>query len=493
MSLGRRMFAGSLWCVLDGWASELANLSVFLVLVRLLGPEEFGLVALATVFTTIATDLFGYSVTQVLVQRPRLHAGLCDTVFVLVVLLAGGATLLFVALAPAIAALFEAAELSSLLRWLSLGVMLHAISAVPLALLTRELRFDAIAKRSLAMIGGGGTVGIGLAVAGYGPWALVGQALTQAGISAVMLYGATAWRPGRRGSWAHLREIRQFVANVVGNRIVMLCDERAPAFIIGLFLGPAAVGHFNVAMRLVDIVIRMFVVPVNQVALPGIAQVQEDPTRVRGIVRTGITAASLASCPAFVGTAVIAPQLVPVALGPAWLPAIPVLQLLALRGVVWPVILYGVSLLYGLGRPGRMLALNAVDLVVNVVTLCLAAPFGIAVVAGISLLRVLFVRWPLVGGAIGRLAGVGIGDQARLLAPAVAGSVIMAGILVAARGYLLAGFGDAALLAALIALGVAVYGTAVLILRPEPLRQALELVAASFSSTKPRRRALEEG
>jgi O-antigen/teichoic acid export membrane protein len=478
MSLGRRMFAGSLWCALDGWASESANLAIFLVLARLLTPEEFGLVALAAVFTTVATDLGGYAITQVLIQKKDVRPRLCDSVFFLVLGLALAAAAAFVALAPWIAALFGAPQIADLLRLLSVAVVLNGIATVPLALLTRDLRFASIAKRSLSMIAAGGAAGIGLALAGFGAYALVGQAIAQAVVSAVVLFGASSWRPGRRGSWADLREIRAYASGVVGNRIIALCDERAPQFMLGLALGPAAVGYYNISMRLIDILIRLFVVPVNQVALPAIARVQEDPARVKGIVATGIGAACLISCPAFVGTMVVAPELLPLALGPQWLPAVPVLQILALRGIVWPVVMYGISLLYGLGQPERLLSINGIDLALNLALLCLAAPFGIVWVAAASSLRVVLVRWPLVGRAIGQAIGVGLAWQARLMAPALLAAAAMAAALFGLRAYAVPDADAQVVLATLVATGLLLYPLFVVIVNPGVIGSVQKLLSS---------------
>lgn len=478
MSLGRRMLAGSLWCALDSWASESVTLMIFLVLARLLSPEEFGLAALAAVFTVVATDLGGYAITQVLIQKKDLRPGLCDSVFLLVLTLALALAAAFVVLAPWIATLFGAALIADLLRLLSLTVILNGIATVPLALLTREMRFAAIAKRSFAMIAAGGVVGIGLAWAGYGALALVGQALAQATVSVLVLFGAVTWRPGRRGSWRDLREIRSYASSVVGNRIIGLCDERAPQLVLGLVLGPAAVGYYSVSMRLVDILTRLFVIPVNQVALPMIARIQADPTQVHGIVATGIGAATLISAPAFVGTAIVAPELVPLALGGAWLPAVPVLQLLVLRGLVWPVVMYGTSLLYGLGQPGRMLSINGVDLVLNLALLCLAAPFGVAWVAAASSLRVVVVRWPMIGRAIGRAIGLRIGRQVGLMAPALVASATMAAGLLAFRAFAGPSLEPPVMLGALVGLGALLYPLIVLIVNPGVIHSVLKLLSS---------------
>lgn len=464
--LGQRMVKGSLWCALDGWASEAANLIIFLLLARLLGPEAFGLVALGMVFTTVATDLGGYAITRVLVQHKALPERLIDSVFWLVLAIAGLATAVFFLTAPLIAALFDAPGLEIILRWLSITCLLNAVGAVPLALLSRELRFASIAKRSLLMIAGGGVAGVGLAFAGAGPLALVGQALGQATVSFFVLFRAVDWRPRLRASRRDLLEVRAFVASVIGNRIVTLTDERAPQLVIGLLLGPAAVGYFSIAMRLIDILNRVFVIPVNQVAMPGIARAQEDPERVRGIMALGLTAASLVSVPAFLGMAVIAPDVLALVLGVAWLPAAPVLQLLALRGLVWPAILQGNALLLGLGQPRRLLRIGLIDLMVNLLTLGVAAPFGLAAVAWVSSLRILLVRWPLTALATGRLTGLGPGPQLGLLAPALLAGLLMTGVLLIARAYLALEVATPLLTAIVIGLGAGVYGLAILVLQP---------------------------
>lgn len=466
MSLGRAMLRGSLWATLDGFGSEIANLLIFLALVRLLGPEAYGLVAIAMIFIAITSDLVGYSVSRVLVQRSELTERLCQTVFLLILGLAGSSALILILCASPIARVFDTPDLAPILRCLSLSLFLQAIGAVPLALLTRDLRFDSIAKRSFAMIVSGGVIGIGLAWAGYGAWALVGQILTQAAVSAALLFGASGFRPTGRGSRDDLRAILGYALNVVGNRIVIQMDERAPQFVIGLTLGPAAVGAYNVAMRLVDILIRMFVVPVNQVAFPSIARVQSDPTQVRGILETGIVASGLISVPAFLGTIVIAPDLLPLALGDSWVAATPVLQLLAFRGLFWPVILYGTTLLYGIGRPGDLLRLNAFDLAANLIVLACATPFGMGAVAAASSARIVLVRWPLMGGTIARLADLSLRRQAVLMGPALMAGTLMALVVVGVRAQATGALDGPFLVAVLIAAGALSYPVLALLFRP---------------------------
>jgi O-antigen/teichoic acid export membrane protein len=434
MSEGRRLVTGGLWATLDSWASEIANLALYLLLARLLGPAEFGLAALASVFTTLAASLTVYSVVPVIVQKPDLEPADCDAVFLLTMAGSTLAALLFLLVAPAIAGLFGEPELAGILGWLSLGLVLQAVGAVPLGLLTRELRFGATARRSLLMIACGGAVGIGMAMAGWGAWALVGQHVTGAAVGSVVLLAATGWRPGLRARWRHARATWSFIASSVGNRLLTFADERGPQLIIGYLLGPAATGLYNMAIRLVEVMTRLFVVPINQIVMPAFARAQGDQGRTRRLLRTTLATGALVSAPAFLGAAVLAPGFVAVAFGERWAGMVPVLQVLALRGVVWPLLLQGQSLLYGLGQPQRLLEVNVADLVVSLALLVLAAPFGLLPVAAVMTARVFLWRWPLLAVRVKAATGIGWVEQASLLTAAL----LPAGLMAAAVGGVLA-------------------------------------------------------
>jgi O-antigen/teichoic acid export membrane protein len=485
MSEGRRLVTGGLWATLDSWASELANLALYFLLARLLGPAEFGLVALASVFTTLAAGLTVYSVVPVIVQKPDLEPADCDAVFLLTMAGSTLTALLFVLAAPMIARLFGEPQLAGILAWLSLGLVLQAVGAVPLGLLTRELRFGATARRSLLMIACGGAVGIGMAMSGYGAWALVGQHVTGAAVGSVVLLAATGWRPGLRARWRHARATRSFVASAVGNRLLTFADERGPQLIIGYLLGPTATGLYNMALRLVEVITRLFVVPINQIVMPAFARAHADQERMQRLLRTTLATGTLISAPAFLGAAVLAPGFVAVVFGERWAAMVPVLQVLALRGVVWPLLLQGQSLLYGLGQPQRLLEVNVADLVVNLALLALAAPFGLLPVAAVMTARVFLWRWPLLAVRVKAATGLGWSEQARLLAAALLPAALMAMTVACVMRLLPPGLPALAELAAGVLTGAAAYLLLLLLLQREALTENLQRLLALRRSPQP--------
>ncbi|MEZ5862926.1 MAG: oligosaccharide flippase family protein [Geminicoccaceae bacterium] len=298
---GRRAVKGSLWATFDGWATEALSLVVFLVLARLLGPGEFGLVAIALGFTAVAAHLTAYTTGEVLIQKQDLTDADCDAVFWVTVLAAGLLALVLALAAPAIGRLFAAAELASVIRWLCVVLVLQAFTTVPLALLTRELRFDVTARRSLLMLLGGAITGIAMAVQGYGVWALVGQHLAGATLNTVLLLGATTWRPGLRAGRPQLLAIRRFVDSSLGNSVLQMVDERAPQLLVGFLLGPAAAGLMNVALRLVQMMQRLFAVPINQIAMPAFARLRDDPLALNRFRDVALSFGLAVSLPAAVG------------------------------------------------------------------------------------------------------------------------------------------------------------------------------------------------
>ena len=430
-ALARLLVRGGFWAAVGGWASEFANLALFFILARLLGPTDFGIVALAGAFTAIATGVVVYAITQVILQKQDLEPEHCDAVFLVTVGGSCAAAALFTLSAPAIASFYGESLLARLVPWLSLTMPLQAIGAVPLALLSRELRFGATARRTLLMILGGSLVGVTLAWHGYGPWALVAQHLVSGAVGALVLLSATDWRPGLRCRWRHVQQVWGFVAAAVATSSCTVAHERAPFLVIGYALGPAATGVLSLSVKLVDVLTRLFATPINQVPVSGIAAVQDDPPRIRQLARRFLELGTFVAAPAFLGAAVLAPLLIHFALGERWAAVGPVFQILALRGLVWPHLALGQCLLYGVGRPERMLRVNRADLAVDLVLLVLAAPFGLLAVA-----RLVLWRFPLTAREIYRATGLRWREQATPMLLAGLAALIMGGGLVVATRWL---------------------------------------------------------
>jgi O-antigen/teichoic acid export membrane protein len=166
------------------------------VLGRLLGPEPYGLIAMALIVIAFG-ELFvidsGFG--DAIIQRKELSDDHCDAAFWLLLGSSLIAMTIFMLGSPLVAASFDQPRVAGLISALSLTLPLGALSAVPNALLSRELRFRALAARGLISGTGGGTAAIGMALAGWGVWSLVGFHLVQRTLAVVVVWTAHRWRP----------------------------------------------------------------------------------------------------------------------------------------------------------------------------------------------------------------------------------------------------------------------------------------------------------
>ena len=198
-SLETRAARGLTWTLIDTWGTQILGLIVFAVLTNRLLPEQFGLVALATVFVSFATLFVDQGLGDALIQRKTVSRSQIDTAFWVAVGTGSLLTLAGIVLAGPISALLDQPDLAPILQVLSFIFVLVALSSIQTALLRREMRFRGLAIRRLAAVAVGGIVGVTMAFANYGAWALVGQQLAAAATTVVALWTVSPWRPGLQG------------------------------------------------------------------------------------------------------------------------------------------------------------------------------------------------------------------------------------------------------------------------------------------------------
>ncbi|HEX5578717.1 MAG TPA: oligosaccharide flippase family protein, partial [Candidatus Limnocylindria bacterium] len=205
--LRRQVARGLTWTIVNTWGEQALNLVVFIVLARLLTPVDFGLVALAAVFVAFAQLFVDQGLGDALVQRRELTGIHIDTAFWVAMATGALLTIAGIVLAYPIGALLGEPDLVPILQALSLTFVFVAMSSIQMALLRRALAFRSLAIRAIVAAFVGGVVGIALALAGAGAWALVGQQLAAAIASVVALWRGSPWRPSFGVSGPHFREL----------------------------------------------------------------------------------------------------------------------------------------------------------------------------------------------------------------------------------------------------------------------------------------------
>jgi len=321
------------------------------ILARLLSPEAFGLVGMVVVFTAFLELFQEVGLGAAVVQRKEVTDEQLSTVFAVTAGLGAALSLLTFGLAPAVAAFYREPRLTLVARLLGLNFLIGSLVSVHGALLRRALDFRKLVLLRMGVSVFSGGVGIALAVAGFGVYALVLRSLCSNVLTVGTMWLIVPWRPRAWPRLGSIRGLLRFGGNVTGFSILNYIGRNADRLLIGRFLGPAALGIYAFAYNIMLLPLRRVVWVIAQPAFAAMSAVQDDAARVRrGFLQLTRFIAFL-SLPAMLGIFVVAPEAVNVVLGEKWRRGIFVIRVLALTGALQSVT-SGVGLLFrSRGRP----------------------------------------------------------------------------------------------------------------------------------------------
>lgn len=417
-----------IWLTAERVTQQMLSLILFAVLAPILGPRPYGIFAIVMVFVGFCEFILLEGAVEALVTIDKLdhkHTTTANRANCLVAIALG---LAISALAPSIARALREPEIRDVIWALAPLPLLSSLSAVPIAVLRRMLRYRELALRSILGLTIGGVFGIVLAFKGAGVWALVLQVLAQRVAELVIAWIAVPVRFGVNWSPAHFRDLRPVAMNVFAARTMTLLGGQFPRLALGYTLGATDVGLFALGTRFLEIILHTTVVPrtaIGQIELK--SESIGSPAFERDF-RKMVRNASLIAFPFSLGTAALLPQLFHVWLSKDWHDGIVPAQLIVLSGA--PMVLFycfDSALLAGnLSSVFRKIAnLQGVTVAATVL---FTAPFGLTVTCLALALRP-WILLPVTAVMFRRATGI---TEYRALLPSVSpmvGAVMMSVIL----------------------------------------------------------------
>jgi O-antigen/teichoic acid export membrane protein len=406
---------------------EGSKVAVAVVLARLLTPAEWGLAGMVLVLVAFEPVLAGNAVAAVLVRRRELDEDDRSTVFWTCVVLGSCASGAGIALSWPAAAFYGRPQVQPLFAAVSLVFFVSSLGQAQSALLVRELNFRALELRSMAGALAGAGLAIGLAAAGFGPWALVAQPLGTIGLAVVLLWVLSQWRPSFRFSARSFRELRRFGRDVSGTLVLFQLNQNTDNVLVGRFLGAQALGAYALAYNVILVPFSRLASPLHDVLYPVFARLQDDPVRLRSVWLRAMRLLAAVAVPAMLGLVVVAPDLVDVVFGRRWHAAAPVMQILAWVGALYVVQGLNSVLLQALGCTRLLFRYALLSFAVGLGSFVLGLQWGIVGVAGCFA-----VAMTVIGPTYMTLTARAAGATGRHVWTALAGVVRAA--LVAAAG-----------------------------------------------------------
>lgn len=475
MDLQQQVAQGLIWSFIHRWGSRTLSVVVFFLLARLLGPEAFGLIALAALFISFIETFIDQGFSSAIVQRRDLDSEHLDTAFWTSLGVSITVAVLGVAGAGFIANLFSEPRVEPILRWLSLSFPLTALASVQVAILRRNFAFKVIAARSLIGVVAGGAVGVTMALLNCGVWSLVGQQLSMHLAGVLLLWSTCEWRPKPRFSKQRFQELLSFGINIVGSRILEFVNTNSDNFLIGYFLGPVALGYYTVGYRVLQLMVDLLNTTIEQVALPAFAKMQHDIEQVQRGFYLAIRLTSFVAFPLFCGMSVLAPELIQILFGQQWLPSVPVMQTLAFIGMLNSIYYFKGSVLVAMGKPAWNLGIACVNAIVNVIAFTLVVHWGIVAVAAAFVIRG-YLLSPLAFYAVHKLIQIKLVTYLNQLKAPLIGSLLAAATILITKYFLGSSIDFRVLLPLNVVLGVVVYAGVVRLVSPKLIEEVAGLV-----------------
>lgn len=378
----RRVVARSAgWRLLEVAGSEALSFGFMVLLARILGPQDYGVVAIAGFVIVSCQLLLTRGIPEAIVQRRDLSPEHLDSGFWANVLFGVGLSLIVLMVAAPSAILLQQPQLRGVLMGLSPLPLLFAAIGVYQARLRRAMQFRSLAVRTQACVLAGGIVGSILAYSGAGFWSLVAQQLSYTATNLVVLILATRWRPRWRLNRAEVRSFYQFGIVVSGRTLLDTLSQSGLPLLVGMHLPASQVGLFFLARRIVFSLSMFTHWSVNELSLPVLSRLSEHPEKHREAVYFCLRIASLITLPAFVGVAVFADPLVHLIFGTAWLNSIETLQILVLAGVLQALPSVSGQIFTSMGQPHLGLQISVGTCLLIVILVSLLAAHGIAAAA----------------------------------------------------------------------------------------------------------------
>lgn len=479
MSLKKKVVQGAFWTLIGNWGRQLIASLIFLLLVRLLKPEAFGLVASANIFLRFTNIFLDQGLSKAIIQRQDLDEKHLDAAFWTNIGFGIGLTLFSLSVSGWYANFFHQPDLQPIIQWLSLSFLINSLSQVQTAILARQFRFKERTIKELIAVIAGGIVGIIMAINGYNVWSLVGQQLTSGITSVVVLWTVSDWRPSLSFSVKHFQELFAFSSFSLGIDFIRFININADDFLIGYYLGTTALGYYSVAYRMLLILSNVLLSVINSIGLPSFSRLQEKPKEMQEAIYSSIELLSLISFPMYLGVSVITPDFVPVFFGQQWLPSIPVMQILTLIGIHRTVSSLNGIVLMAMGKPAWELMLLSANSVVNVIVFYLVVNYGIVAVASAYVIRAYIFALPQLW-IVKKLTSIDLKIYFRKLSTPLISSVIMFISIMLLQKGLSEMFNSQIMLILSIGVGAIIYCSLIMILAPTMLGRIWNLAYSSI-------------
>ena len=370
-----------IWRFSERCGAQFVTFIVSIVLARILAPEDYGKIALITVFITIMQVFVDSGLGLALIQKKNADDLDFSSVFyfnfvVCLVLY----SVMFIA-APFIAEFYKDISLTPIIRVISLIIVISGVKGIQQSYVSKNMMFKRFFFSTL-----GGTIfsaflGIWLAYEGVGVWAIVAQQLTNTTIDTLILWLTVKWRPKKMFSWERLKNLLSFGWKMLISSLLDTLYNNIRSLIIGKMYSSAELAYYNQGKQFPHTIVNNINTAIDSVLLPSMSSSQDDCARIKAMTQRSITISVYIMAPMMMGLAFCARPIVQVVLTDKWLHIVPFLRIFCITYMFYPIHTANLNAIKALGRSDYFLKLEITKKMVGMVLLLSSMWFGVTAMA----------------------------------------------------------------------------------------------------------------
>ena len=381
MYSSNRALVNFIWRFAERCGAQLVTFIVSIVLARILTPSDYGTIALVTVFTTILQVFIDSGLSTALIQKKDADDLDFSSVFYFNFVICIILYLIMFVSAPFIADFYKDSSLVSIVRVISLTLIISGVKGVQQSYVSRHMLFKRFFFSTL-----GGTIfsavlGIIMAYAGLGVWAIVFQQLSNNAIDTLILWITVKWRPIKKFSWSRLKNLLSFGWKILASSLLDTVYNNLRNMIIGKLYTSADLAFYNQGDKFPKLIVTNINTSIDSVLLPTMSNEQDNHVRVKDMTRRAIKISTYIMAPLMIGLAFCAKPIVQIVLTDKWLPCVPYLQIFCISYLFWPIHTANLNAIKAMGRSDLFLKLEVIKKFIGMILLLITMNISVMAMA----------------------------------------------------------------------------------------------------------------
>lgn len=412
------------WKLLERSGTQIITFIVSIILARLLEPSEYGIIAIITIFINLVNVFVDGGLNTALIQKKNSDNTDFSTILYCSLFISFIFYFVLFLTAPYIATFYDKEEITVILRITSITIPFCAYNSIQRAFVSKHLLFKKLFICSLFAVSISGVIGIVMAYAGYGVWALVAQTVSSQVLTTLIMYWIIPWRPIKVFSFLRFKSLFGYGWKIFVTNFIIAIYNDIRGIVIGKLYQPASLAFFEKGKQFPALLMGNINTSLQTILFPVLSEEQDEHSRVKSIMRSSTTISCLFIFPLLIGLFVVSRPLILLLLTEKWLPAVDFLRIFCIAYLLMPMQIANLEAIKSMGYSNITLRLEIIKKIIETIILIVSFLIGIKAVAwGIVVYNAICLAINLYPNV--RLLDYKISEQVKDVFPTLAASLIM--------------------------------------------------------------------